>query len=429
MTAPAPAALLFSAYMLAQVLVPTLALAWNLPRREMPVALRPLAAVGPLLPAWAFLATRWGGGPILTVDYLVTFAVVLVLCMASVLALCRTSFWSALFCASAGYTIQNLASSVNVLVHGAVLLASGSELGPVASRLVETTTLLVVYAIVYLLFIRPVRKDRLELVEDRRMFLAFLACVVAVIGFDVVIKHAVDAGLDLPSCLGLRLVHLSFCAFLLYFDYHSLAGRRLEVEAAIDRHIIEERGRQYEESRLAMDGANQRMHDICHAVATAVADLGSTGDERVDSLITQILDDVRHYDAVVKTGYEPLDTVITERGLVCQKEGVTLSPIADGLALSFMQPAEVYTLVGGLIDAAIGDVAGVADPSRRDISLSVRRREGMAVVRVEHYAPAEVRWRPDRAIDLVVERYDGSLSSAVEDGVRRVTVVLPVVGE
>jgi len=50
-------------------------------------------------------------------------------------------------------------------------------------------------------------------------------------------------------------------------------------------------------------------------------------------------------------------------------------------------------------------------------------------VRVEHYAPAEVRWRPDRAIDLVVERYDGSLSSAVEDGVRRVTVVLPVVGE
>ena len=87
MTAPAPAALLFSAYMLAQVLVPTLALAWNLPRREMPVALRPLAAVGPLLPAWAFLATRWGDGPILTVDYLVTFAMVLLLCMASVLAL------------------------------------------------------------------------------------------------------------------------------------------------------------------------------------------------------------------------------------------------------------------------------------------------------------------------------------------------------
>ena len=137
---------------------------------------------------------------------------------------------------------------------------------------------------------------------------------------------------------------------------------------------------------------------------------------------------MRHYDAVVKTGYEPLDTVLTERGLMCQNEGVTLSPMADGQALSFMQPAEVYTLVGGLLDAAIEDVVDAA-PSERDISLSVRRHEGMAVVCVEHFARDDARWRPDRAIDLVVERYDGSVAHSLEGGIRRVTVVLPVVGE
>ena len=429
MTGRSWAPMLFSAYMLAQVMAPTLALAWDLPRRDLPRVARPLVPVAAMLPAWVYLASRWDeGAQVQPQDYVVSFVLVMVLCVLAVLVLCRTSAWSALFCASAGYTIQNLASSVNVLMHELILATSGASPEGTASHVIETIVLVMVYLAVYLLFVRPVRKDRLELVEDRHMFLAFLVCAVAVIGFDVVIKDAVAQGLGAGTAMAMRLVHVSFCCFLLYFDYKSLAGTRLEVESAIDRHIIEERGRQYEESRLAMDGANQRMHDICHAVSTAVADMGSTGDERIDALVMQILDDVRHYDAVVKTGYEPLDTVLTERGLMCQNEGVTLSPMADGQALSFMQPAEVYTLVGGLLDAAIEDVVDAA-PSERDISLSVRRREGMAVVCVEHFARDDARWRPDRAIDLVVERYDGSVAHSLEDGIRRVTVVLPVVGE
>ena len=139
MTGRSWAPMLFSAYMLAQVMAPTLALAWDLPRRDMPHAMRPLVPVAAMLPAWVYLASRWGEGAVVNPqDYVGSFVLVMVLCVLAVLVLCRTSAWSALFCASAGYTIQNLASSVNVLTHELVLATSGVSPEGTASHVIET---------------------------------------------------------------------------------------------------------------------------------------------------------------------------------------------------------------------------------------------------------------------------------------------------
>ena len=422
---PPLSALFFPAFMLAQVEVPALALAWYLPKRRMPAFARPLVILALFAPAWAYLVTRWGSGVVNVWGYVSLFVLVLVLCMATIIALYRVPFLSALFCATAGYTIQNLATSINVLLQDVMIPSAGRALTQTASQLLSTAVLVVSYAALYLVFVRPVRRDRLELVEDRRMLIAFAACAVAVIWFDVLIKAITAEGAELALCGALRVVHISFCAFLLYFDYKSLVTSRLETETQVDRHIIAERGRQYEESRRAIDAMNQRMHDVCHAVANVATDLGSTGDPRVDALITQILDDVRHYDAVIKTGNDSLDTVITEKSLVCGQEGITLSPIADGSALAFLQPAETYTLIGGLIDAAVAEVRRYGG-SEKDISLTVRRRQDMALVSLEHFAATGVEVRLERGTRLIVERYDGSISSRVESGIRTVSVVLPI---
>ena len=167
------------------------------------------------------------------------------------------------------------------------------------------------------------------------------------------------------------------------------------------------------------------MHDICHSVAESAVEMGATGDPRVDELISQVIDEVRHYDTVISTGNEPLDTVLTEKGLVCEREGMRLAPVADGAALAHLEPAETYALVGGLIDTAIEALRGVDDPTLKDIALSIRARGGMAIIHLEHFMGPDAPRRLARTARLIIERYDGTLAETVENGIRSLTATLP----
>jgi hypothetical protein len=61
----------------------------------------------------------------------------------------------------------------------------------------------------------------------------------------------------------------------------------------------------------------------------------------VDPLIfDDIAKEVRVYDSTVSTGNDALDVILSEKSLVCERRGITLSCMADGSAISFMQPTE-----------------------------------------------------------------------------------------
>ncbi len=62
--------------------------------------------------------------------------------------------------------------------------------------------------------------------------------------------------------------------------------------------------------------------------------------------LADVAREVDVYDAAVHTGNEALDTILTEKSLVCQREGITLTCVADGSALDFMAPADIYALFG-----------------------------------------------------------------------------------
>lgn len=420
-------ALIGPALMLVQITVPVFALAAKLPRRGLPRIVEGIVPIVLMLPVWLFLTSRWQYfAPTDVPGTLTTFFIILALLVAAVMIVHRASAWSALFCASAGYTIQNIASSTSTLNGNVADLIGMHEVYAEHILIYEQVVLVIVYALAFLLFVKRIWKTRLELVEDRHMVLAFVACLFAVIGFDVLIKGAVTEGVSLELGCGLRAVHIAFCIFLLYFDYRTLSRNRIEAEAAVNRHIIKERERQYEESRLTIDAVNRRMHDICHSVAETAVEMGATGDPRVDELISQVLDEVRHYDTVISTGDEPLDTVLTEKGLVCEREGMRLSPVADGSALARLEPAEKYALVGGIIDTAIELVRGVDDPALCDISLTIRRRGDMAVISLEHYlSEKHASAHLGRTARLIVERYGGNAIDREEDGIRTLTVTLP----
>jgi hypothetical protein len=415
-------------WLMLQIEVPIFLLADALPTRKVPLPLRVLVVAALLSPVALHLVASWGEETIDVAGYLLTFASLLLLSAASVWAVFSTSVWTAFFCSSAGYTAQGFATGVQGILRGTARLTQIESLAAIPDDLV----LLAVYIGFYLLFVRPVRKGRLELVADKRMLPAFGMCILAVIGLDILLKQLGSQGIATSTVLALRCVHLAFCAFLLAFEYRSLVGSRLEIEAAVDRHILEERSRQYEESRLSIEAVNRRMHDIVRSTTEAARQMGALDNPQVNELLVQMVSEVNHYDAIIRTGNEALDTVLTEKGLVCESNGMSLSPIADGEALANLGPAEIYVLVGGVLDLMIGQVRRVSDPSRRDISFIVRRRESMVTITVQGYEAkreegerGDAHRELDRLARRVVDAHRGSVSSSAEGDTRLIVVSLP----
>lgn len=366
---------------------------------------------------------------------MLTFAITLTTTCVAVLLVWRVSPWQALFCCTAGYIAQNLISGTSNLIDTLVCAAGRPEL-PWSSTLLVGC--LLVYPLYLWLFVRLVRRHSLADISEPQIILVALAVVATVIGLDVVVKSLGASTLGLEAYLMARLAHGVLCGFTLFSEQKILAARQLATEREVERRMAAERERQYQLSRKNIDAINVKCHDIKHQIRS-LADGGRVADGRA---LEDLAAEIAIYDSTVKTGNPALDVILTEKGLVCSGEKITLAVIADGRALECLEPQEIYSLFGNALDNAIEAVRGIGEPERRLVSLNVRRSGTMCVINVENscdVAPAfrdglPVTTKADagshgfgtRSMRGIVERHGGVLSFGCEDGVFHVDALLPV---
>ena len=339
------------------------------------------------------------------------------------------SLWQTLFCATAGYTLQNLASGLEVLISILVSHRASGLLAEPWNNILGFGIPLVVYAFGYLVFIRQIDRQGLALAEDKSMLAMFIVVVFVIIGFDIVIKTLVWDGIRFSSLVLIRLVHSLICAFVLFAEFEILYARRMIDEKAETERVLAERERQYRLSRENIEAINIKCHDIRHQIRH-FADAGEAIDR--DALVS-IAREVNVYDSVVETGNEALDTILTEKSLACSNEDIVLSCIADGAALGFMSPSDTYSFFGNALDNAIEAVRKVKDPERRNITLNVARRGKMVAVSIENFYDVMPRFQDGvpattkkdksshgfgvKSMQATCARYNGTLHVGAKDGV------------
>lgn len=366
---------------------------------------------------------------------MLTFAITLTTTCVAVLLVWRVSPWQAFFCCTAGYIAQNLISGTSNLIDTLVCAAGRPEL-PWSSTLLMGC--LLVYPLYLWLFVRLVRRHSLADISEPQIILAALVVVATVIGLDVVIKGLGAEVMGMEPYLMARLAHGVLCGFTLFSEQKILATRQLATEREVERRMAAERERQYQLSRKNIDAINVKCHDIKHQIHS-LADSGRVADGRA---LEDLASEIAIYDSAVKTENPALDVILTEKGLVCSGEKITLAVIADGRALECLEPQEIYSLFGNALDNAIEAVRGIEEPERRLISLNVRRSGTMCVINVENscdVAPAfrdglPVTTKADadshgfgtRSMRGIVERHGGVLSFGCEDGIFHVDALLPV---
>ena len=352
----------------------------------------------------------------------------------------EVSPWAAVFCATAGYALQNLASGVGEAA--ALVLDAAGMPGIVVGGTPWLTigACAAIYVASYLLFIRHVDPKGLEGRGNPAMLAMIVVVVFGIIGFDLILKYVVTGSLPVRIVLYLRAFHALICVFVIIVEVELVVVRQLSSEKAAAERLLAEQERQYQLSRENIEAINIKCHDLRHQIRSLAA-----GDGTVDKdVLESVAREVNVYDSKVRTGNDALDTILTEKSLLCEGRGITLTCMADGESLGFMAPADLYALFGNALDNAIEAVEHLNDAARRSTSLIVRRRAGTVTIHVENYydptasaksfkgdVPASTKGDPlnhgfgTRSMKAIVERYGGTLAFSANGSTFCADAVIP----
>ena len=348
------------------------------------------------------------------------------------LCFCRKSALpEALYCVTCAYLTQ----------HTAYCLHRLAQLCGLTAAWARGSAYLLIYAAVYFLLLRLMRRaisERGYLVDLRQTLSLTAAALAVALVFSAVGQQLQTQSLALYRlCLGYA---AACCAFVLWGQAAQQRRLRLQEEYDLQRQLWQTQRAQYELSARNVELINRKCHDLKHQIAA----LRGTSDPSVrERNINEMEQAVLRYDAMADTGNPILDTVLTEKELLCQEKGAQLACVADGASLDFMDAVDLYTLFGNALDNAIESAVCLPDPERRVISVQVFRKAGMTLIQIENCFQGPLAFGEDglpattkggepgwhgyglRSIRDTVEKYGGVLRLWQEDQVFFLRIGIP----
>lgn len=334
-------------------------------------------------------------------------------------------FGEILYCVSCAYLMEHMAYCLRVLMESFV---TGPDSG--TGTWIHFVCHAAVYLAVYFLFVRNMVHDGHYVTTAMNSVRITLLTLVVVIGMSVA-----ATAFDFEP---LHAVYAILCCMLLLFG--QLRQQRqitLQSELDVQQQLWLRHKAQYELAKENIDIINQKCHDLKHQVA-ALQQISDSAQRQ--QVIASIQDSVMIYDSMLDTGNEILDTVLTEKSLLCREKGITLNCIAQGDLLSEMDAVDLYTLFGNALDNAIE--ANEKLPSdERYIDLQVRLKAGLIFIVFSNRYAGELNLTDSlpqtskehngyhgfglRSIRTIAEKYGGFMTVSAENRVFSLKIVIP----
>lgn len=203
--------------------------------------------------------------------------------------------------------------------------------------------------------------------------------------------------------------------------------------------LMKQQEEQYEITRDNIDMINQKCHDLKHQVRAL---RGLADDESKERYLKELEQSVEIYGAIVKTGNDVLDTILTEKSLSCQAKGIKINCIADGSKLEFVDPVDLYGILGNAVDNAMEAVEKISDARMRLIDIAIFTRDRFLVINITNPMTGQVKLKNGlpvstkphngyhgyglRSIRHSLGRYDGTMSVNVSDHTFELKMLLPL---
>lgn len=352
--------------------------------------------------------------------------VLFLLCAFLVWCTHETHIREAIYCAACAYLMEHLAYCVRILC-GLFLPERAMESGAWGYWLVH----IAIYGAVYLLFARQMIQGGSLVTTAQESLTLTLVTMAMVVGMSLA-----ASAYQFETA---HAVYASFCCVAVLFGQVKQQKQiKFQSELALQRQMWSVHKTQYEMSRESIEIINRKCHDLKHQVA-ALKHIRDP--KRQDEVIDSLQSSVMIYDAVVETGNEILDTVLTEKSLICSKHEIALSCIADGKQLAFVDPVDLYTLVGNALDNAIEATLPLPAVERL-IRLRVQEKAGLVFLQIENPYCGTVELRDGlplthkedkqnhgfglKSIRDIGEKYHGFLKLKTENGQYALLLTFPL---
>lgn len=211
----------------------------------------------------------------------------------------------------------------------------------------------------------------------------------------------------------------------------------LQGERDILDQLLREKEQQYAFVKENTDLINRKCHEIKHQLAA----LETAGDESRSQMIREVSNAVNLYDSVVKTGNEVLDTILTEKSVLCASRGIKLSCMANIDGIAHIKVMDLYFMLDTAMENAMESVVRLADPQKKLISFMLTTVGDMVYISVENYYEGEIRLRGGypvaakraaygrpagiRNIRRIAKRYGGDIQIHAENQIFQLQIILP----
>lgn len=353
--------------------------------------------------------------------------------------------WQAVFDVTCAYIAQHLAYELSLIIAGLFSLDYWGHL------IAQTFTFAAVYMGIYVSVVKRLQDCR-DVTPNRRTTIivpcAILFIAVFIASFAVTVPPAnIVSGLqnDLPLeeqifvlAMNCALYAVTCCAFLLWIQVDVRKQLKLQHELDIQRQLWLSHKNQYEMSRENIAIINQKCHDLKYQI-NALKDFYSE-DQRQEYL-QKIEDSIDIYDSNSKTGNEILDTILTEKKLLCESSQIEFTCVADGACLLFMDPIDLYAIITNALNNAIDSVMKLEETEKRIICLKIYEQASIAFIQVENYFNGTLTFQDGlplttkenqsihgyglKSISYNVEKYNGHMNIEAKDEMFVLLIAIP----
>ena len=346
------------------------------------------------------------------------------------------TFQNALYCSVCAYLTQDFAYTLF-----AFILPEASHRG---SRSIKPETLwieilifLFCNAVVYQLFILPVisRLEQLAEIRYPLIYMIFVLMIGRILGTQSSI-HLTASDMESFRISLLYDLLLTFSALaaqvLIFKQVHY--KQRLVLERKL--RLLE--CRNFDAYRNSVQILRKRSHDMKHIIAALQQDQRA-GNQK--ELLQELQNTINRYDASLNTGNASLDTLLTHAGDQCQQQEILWTCMADGKSLEFVDPFDLYIMIGNALDNAIECLCQVSEKEKRFLSINIRKKNSLILFSIRNYCPQipqmihglPVTTKKEKlehgygmkSIQEIVQKYNGQMQVRFENHTFILDILLP----
>ena len=172
---------------------------------------------------------------------------------------------------------------------------------------------------------------------------------------------------------------MSVFIYFLVFALLTLGGVRYE--KSIMEVLLQKEKKQHSLTRELTELIDIKYHDLKHLHDSGAAREFLEQDKKLIDI----------YGLLVDCGNDALNTILTEKNVVCKNNGIILTLLVDGSAIEFMQPTDIYVLFGNALDNAIECLLKLPEDLRH-IKLCVNSVNDMVSIICENACPDKIKF-------------------------------------